>query len=141
DLLAGAMMLLFSRADETIELYVQPFIHVLEPKRIACRNFLRRQFFGFRSLHHLQTVLVGASEKENVLAVEPRKARQRIGRDRLIGVADMRHAVRVCDRGRDVIDVSARRRRGGRNGREVFVLAVGGLFAVLAWWPRLLRRT
>jgi hypothetical protein len=39
-------------------------------------------------------VLVGAGEEEHILAVEPLKPRQRIGRDRLIGVADMRNAVR-----------------------------------------------
>ena len=63
-----------------------------------------------RGLHHLLAVLVGAGQEEHVLAVEPLKARQRIGRDRLIGVADMRHAVRIGDRGRDVEDVAARRR-------------------------------
>ena len=69
---------------------------------------------GFRGLHHLLAVLVGAGQEEHVLAVEPLKARQRIGRDRLIGVADMRHAVRIGDRGRDVVGVAARWRRCGR---------------------------
>ena len=41
--------------------------------------------------------------KIHVVAVEPHEARDRVGRDRLIGVTDMRHAVRIGDRGRDVI--------------------------------------
>ena len=57
-------------------------------------------------LHHLLAVLVGAGQEEHVLAVEPLKARQRVGRDRLIGVADMRRAVRIGDRGRDVVGVA-----------------------------------
>ncbi len=40
-----------------------------------------------------QAVLVGAGQEEHVLAVEPLEARQRIGRDRLIGMADVRRAV------------------------------------------------
>ena len=79
-------------------------------------------FSASRGLDHLLAVLVGAGQKEHVLAVEPLKARQRIGRDRLIGMADMRHAVRIGDRGRDVEGVAARWRRltvaaGGRPPR------------------------
>jgi len=52
-------------------------------------------------------MLVGSGEKEHVLAVEPLEAGQRIGRDRFIGMADMRLAVRVSDGSRDVEDVFA----------------------------------
>ena len=61
-------------------------------------------------------VLVGAGEEEDVLAVKPLKARQRIGRDRLIGVADMR--MRIGDRGRDVVGLAARWRGCGRGRRS-----------------------
>src|SRR5207244_10502824 len=37
------------------------------------------------------------------ISVEPHEARDGVGRDRLVGVADMRHAIRVGDRGRDVV--------------------------------------
>ena len=78
-------------------------IHLLEPAGVAGREFERRSCSSAsRGLDHLQAVLVGAGEEEYVLAVEPLKARQRVGRDRLIGVTDMRHAVRIGDRGRDV---------------------------------------
>jgi len=53
-------------------------------------------------------MFVGASQEENVLAVKPLEARQRVGRDRLIGMTDMGCAVRIRDRRGDVIDVSAR---------------------------------
>ncbi len=73
-----------------------------------------RHALALRGLNHLQAVLVGAGEEKHVLAVEPLKARQRIGRDRLIGVTDMRHAVRIGDRGGDVIGVACRRARWHR---------------------------
>ena len=63
---------------------------------------MRGQLFGLGGLNHLQAVLVGAGQEKHVLAVEPLKSCQRIGRDRFIGVTDMRHAVRVGDGGRDV---------------------------------------
>ena len=87
-------MLLFGGADEAVERDVETLVHLLEPERIARRDFQRRQLFGLRGLDHLQAVLVGAGQEEHILAVEPLKARQRIGRDRLIGVTDMRHTVR-----------------------------------------------
>ena len=56
-----------------------------------------------RGLLDLLAVLVGAGQEEHVVAVEPLEARDGVGRDHLIGVADMRHAVRIGDRGGDVI--------------------------------------
>ncbi len=95
-------MLFLGGANEAIERDVEAFVHLLEPLRVARCNFHRQQLFGFRCLNHLQPVLVGAGEKKHILAVETLKARQRVGRDRLIGMADMRHTVRIGDRGRDV---------------------------------------
>ena len=114
DRLNRTMMRRFRGADETVERDVEALVHLLEPQRVAGRDFHGRQVFSFGGLDHLQAVLVGAGEEKHVLAVEPRKARQRIGRDRLIGVADMRQAVRIGDGGGDVEDVSARRGRPGR---------------------------
>jgi hypothetical protein len=53
-------------------------------------------------LLHLEAVLVRPGEEEHVLAVEALEARHRVARDRRIGVADMRLAVRVEDRRGDV---------------------------------------
>jgi hypothetical protein len=54
-------------------------------------------------VRHLHAVLVDAGHEEDVVAVEPQEARDRIGRDRLVGVADVRHAVRVGDRRGQVV--------------------------------------
>src|ERR1700744_5671666 len=118
DFLAGAMVLFFGGADKTVKRNIQPLIHLLEALRIARRHFHRLQPFGFCGLNHLQNLLVGAGHKEHVLAVEPLKARQRVGRDRLIGVTDMRHAVGIGDRGGDVEGVFSWRRCCFRSGRR-----------------------
>src|SRR5690606_38510111 len=57
---------------------------------------------GRRRLHHLDAVLVGAGEEEGLLPLEPRPARNGVGHDHLVGVADMRRAVRIGDGGSDV---------------------------------------
>ena len=102
------MMLLLRGADEAVERDVQALIHFLEPRRRCGSASSTASALASRGLDHLQAVLVGAGEEKHVLAVEPLKARQRIGRDRLIGVADMRRAVGIRDRGRDVVDDFAR---------------------------------
>jgi hypothetical protein len=48
-------------------------------------------------------VFVGAGEEVHVIVVEPHEARDRIGRNGFVGVPDMRRAVRIGDRGRQVI--------------------------------------
>ena len=63
---------------------------------------IARNAFLLGRLLHLQAVLVGAGQEEHVLAVEPLEARQRVGGDDLVGMADMRLAVRIEDRGGDV---------------------------------------
>src|SRR5579872_6804397 len=55
DFLAGAMMLFFGGANETIEGDVQPLVHFLETLRIACRDVEWRQLFSFRGLDHLRS--------------------------------------------------------------------------------------
>ena len=50
----------------------------------------------------LLAVLVGAGQEEHVVAVQPLEPRHHVGRDRGVGVADMRRAVHVIDRGGDV---------------------------------------
>ena len=44
---------------------------------------------------HLLAVLVHAGDEQHVIAVEPLEARDRVGRDALIGMADMRRAIGV----------------------------------------------
>ena len=65
---------------------------------LGCGDALR-----LARLQHLDAVLIGAGQKEYVTALQAAEARQRIGRDRLIGVADMGRIVRIGDGGGDVI--------------------------------------
>ena len=90
-------------ADEAVVGHVQPVAHGAELRRVLVGERARRNSFLGGGLRHLQAVLVDAGEEEDVVAVEPLEARDRVGRDRLIGVADMRRAVRVGNRGGDVV--------------------------------------
>ena len=63
---------------------------------------MRRQAVTRRSLLHLDAVLVGAGQEIDIVAVEPHEARNRIGRQRLVGMADMRCPVGVRYRGGDI---------------------------------------
>ena len=69
---------------------------------LRSRNCRARQALARRRLLHLLAVLVGAGEEIDVVAVEPHEAGDRVGRDHFIGVADMRRAVRIRNRGGDV---------------------------------------
>ena len=55
-----------------------------------------------RRLGHFQAMLVGACLEADVAPCAALEARDRIGRDRLIGMADMRRPVGIADRGGDV---------------------------------------
>ena len=111
------MVLLLGGPDEAIERDVEAFIHLPELGGIARRELGGRHVLLLRGLDHFQTMFVGARQEEYILAVEPLKPRQRIGRDRLIGMANMRRPVRIRDRGRDVEGVVCRRRRRSCNMR------------------------
>ncbi len=113
-------MLRFGGADVAVERDVEALVHRLETPGVARRKVLDGQPFRLRGLHHLQAVLVGAGQEEHVLAVEALEARQRVGGDRLIGVTDMRLAVRIGDRGRDVEQVAARGRGLGCRATGAF---------------------
>ena len=104
----GAVMARLGGADEVVVRAIELFHHGLEARHVALDQLARRQVFLGRGLQHLDAVLVGAGEKEHVAAVEPHEARDGVGRDRLIGVADMRRAVRIGDRGGDVIGLAGR---------------------------------
>ena len=64
--------------------------HVAEARRVAVGERARGEPSFMRGLLHLEAVLVGAGQEEHVLAVEALEARDGIGRDRLIGVTDVR---------------------------------------------------
>ena len=90
------------RADEIVVRQIEDGGHLAEAGRVAIGQFAWGHAFLERRLLHLQTVLVGAGEKEHVLAVEPLEARDCIGCDRFIGMPDVGHAVGIGNGRRDV---------------------------------------
>jgi len=103
DCLAGAVMAFFGGANEIIIGGIERRRHTLELSRIAVCQFLRRHAFLARRLVHLGTVLVGSGQEIDLFAVKPLEAGQCIGSDQLIGMADMRLAIRIGNRGGDII--------------------------------------
>src|SRR5581483_10915542 len=103
DFLRRTMVAFFGGADEVVVRARKPLHHRLEQRHVAVQQLPRRDSLAQRGLLHFLPVLVGAGEKKDVIAVQPHEARDRIGGDRLIGVADMRRAVRIGDRRGDVI--------------------------------------
>ena len=71
------------------------FDHGLEQRHVAVEQLARRQAFLGAGLLHFLAVLVGAGEEIDIVAVESHETRDGVGGDRLIGVADMRRAVRI----------------------------------------------
>ena len=75
-----------------VELFLQPLEHVgVAPRQLGGRDALRRGRLG-----HLQAVLVGAGQEADVEAVEALEPGDRVGRDVLVGMPDVR--VRRWDR-------------------------------------------
>src|SRR5690349_12357471 len=98
----------FRGADKVIVRAVELFHHGLKARYVALHQLPRRQVFLRRGLQHLDAVLVGTGEKEDVAAVQPHKSRNRIRCDRLVSVPDMRRAVRIGNYGCDVIGLAGR---------------------------------
>ncbi len=99
---ARLVVSLLGRADEIIVREAEHLRHLDEARRIAIGERARRDPVPIGRLLHLEAVLVGPGQKEDVLAVEPLEARDHVGRDGFIGVADVRHAVRVGNSRRNV---------------------------------------
>ena len=76
--------------------------HRGEFRRGAVGELLRGQAFGGRSPLHLLAVLIHPGDEQDIEAVEPLEAGNRIGGDPLIGMSDMRRAIGVGYRGRDI---------------------------------------
>ena len=95
-------MALLGRADEIVVGAAERLHHAAEDGRVPVRQLDRGDPLLLGGLLHLLAVLVGAGQEEDVLAVEPLEARQHVGRDRGVGVADMGYAVGIENRRRDV---------------------------------------
>jgi hypothetical protein len=102
-------------ADEAVVGAVHPVGHRLEPGGGAVDEGARRGAGPGRGLLDLQPVLVGAGGEQHIVAVEPVKARDGVGGDHLVGMADMGRAVGVGDRGRKAEGLSGIRRGVGRH--------------------------
>src|SRR5215203_1814148 len=98
-------MPLLSGADEVGVGNFKDARKVLEACGVAIREFAGPQALALSGLYHLETVLVGAGEKEHLAALEPAPAGDRVGRDHLVGMPNMRLTVGIGDRSGDVIGV------------------------------------
>ena len=76
---------------------------LLEADRVAVAELARRDAELLGRLGDRLAVLVGAREEEDVLAALAHVAREHVGGDRRVRVPEMRLAVHVVDRRRDVV--------------------------------------
>ena len=90
-------------ADEIIIGAVEGLQHLAEHGGVPVRQLNRRDAFLDGRLLHFLAMLVCAGQEKHILALQPRKPRQNIGRNGRVGVADMGHAVGIEDRGCKVI--------------------------------------
>src|SRR5262249_20112002 len=91
------MMARFGGADELVVRAVEPLHHLLEARHVAFDQLRWGELLLRRGLQHFNAVLVGAADEEHVVAVEPHETRECIGRDRLVGMADMGRAIGIGD--------------------------------------------
>src|SRR5439155_5513070 len=92
-----------SGADECVVRAIESLDHGLEARNITFDELLWGKLLHRRGLQHFNAVLVGASEEEHLVTIEPHETGDRIGCDRLVCVADVRRAIRVGDGGGDII--------------------------------------
>ena len=98
-LLRGSVMRGLGGADEVVLAAIQRLCHGAEARRHLVHEFAGRHAGPGRRLLNLDAVLVGAGGEQHVVAVDALEARDRVRGDHLVGVADMRRAVGVGDRG------------------------------------------
>ena len=92
----------FGGADKVVVGDVEPLPRAAKALADAVGERLRVGAGRGRGLIHLLAVLVGAGQKVGAVAVEPMPARQEVGDDGGVGVAEVRFGVDVVDRGGDV---------------------------------------
>lgn len=110
-------MLGLGGTDETIVRNIENVGHFTEIAGHFVSEFARFDAAFARGFDHLEAVLVGAGLEEDVAAVLALIARDRVGGDHLIGMADMRTAIGIVDCCRDVEGIGHARALGAaRNG-------------------------
>src|SRR5262249_26557672 len=98
----AALVVVGGGAHEAVIRDRQPAPHVFEATGDAVYEFLRRDAALGRCLRDLLSVLVEAGQEVDVVASHAPIARDDVGSDLLVRVADVRVAVCVVDRGREV---------------------------------------
>jgi hypothetical protein len=106
-LLHAAHVLLVGGADEEVVGGIELRREGLEALGVAVGQLLGLEPLGAGRVGDRLTVLVGAGEKEDVLAALAHVARQDVGGHRRVGVPEVGLGVHVVDRGRDVVGHSA----------------------------------
>ena len=99
----GLLVAGLRRAHDVVGAGVQDLAHMLELRGGAVGEGLRREPLLLGRALHFLAVLVHAGDEQHVEAVEPLPAREGVGGDALIGVADVRRAIGVGNGGRDHI--------------------------------------
>ena len=97
----GLLVARLRRAHDVVGAGVQRLAHPGELRGRAVGERPRRQPFLLGRALHLLPVLVHAGDKQHVIAVEPLPSREGVGGDALIGVTDMRRAIRIGNGRRD----------------------------------------
>jgi hypothetical protein len=89
-------------ADEVVVGDVEQLPRLAEPLAGGVGVLQRAEAALVGGALHLESVLVGAGEEEDVVAGQAVPPSQRVGRHRRVGVPDVGHVVDVVDRGGDV---------------------------------------
>ena len=90
------------RAHDIVGAGVERIAHLLEFRRDFVDKGLRRHAFARRALLDFQAMLVHARNEQSFAPVQAHETLDRIGRDALVGMPDMRRSIGVGDRGGDV---------------------------------------
>ena len=86
-------------ADEVVVADVEQLPGLAEAGAGAVGLLLGGDAVGLGRALHLEAVLVGAGEEEDVVAEQAVPAGEGVGGDRRVGVPDVGHVVHVVDRG------------------------------------------
>jgi hypothetical protein len=92
----------FSRADEVVIRAVHALDHGAKTQHVAVDQLTRRETFLGRGLLNFLAVLVRAGEKEHIIAVKTHEAGDCIRRNGFICMPDVRRAVRIGNRRRNI---------------------------------------
>src|SRR5205823_7315073 len=92
-----AMMALLRGSDERVVRAVEALDHCLKARHVSFDEIARLQFLFRGSLEHFDAVLVRAGKEQHLKSVEPHKTSNRVGRDRLIGMTDMRRTIWISN--------------------------------------------